>query len=122
MNCSGKDLNGCELMAPYVTAGFDDEKHDYILRQNEVWLDRWEIGKPLGKGSFGQVVHAFDRKYKAPVAIKIIKNRTSFQKQARIEIEILSFLNERDGQGKYKVGKYDQRIIGSYHTLKHEWT
>jgi dual specificity tyrosine-phosphorylation-regulated kinase 1 len=39
----------------------------------------------IGKGSFGRVVRAFDREKKEYVAIKIVKNKLSFYRQAQIE-------------------------------------
>lgn len=35
--------------------GFDDDNHDYIIRNGERFLDRYEIDSLIGKGSFGQV-------------------------------------------------------------------
>ena len=44
------------------------------------------------QGSFGQVVRALDRATKTQVAIKIIKSRSAFTKQAQTEISLLKFL------------------------------
>ncbi|KAJ3258584.1 Dual specificity tyrosine-phosphorylation-regulated kinase 1A [Chytriomyces hyalinus] len=79
----------------------DDEKDDYIFRQGEVWQDRFQVLRRLGKGSFGQVFEALDLRAASDsksqrVAIKIIKNRTSFYKQALTEIRILELLNLKD--------------------------
>lgn len=51
---------------------------------------------PPSKGSFGQVVCAYDSERKCEVAIKIIKSRKPFLIQARTEIEILNKILERD--------------------------
>ncbi|KAJ3289961.1 Dual specificity tyrosine-phosphorylation-regulated kinase 1A [Borealophlyctis nickersoniae] len=79
--------------------GYDDEKDDYIFREDEVWNNRFEIGALLGKGSFGQVVAAFDRQCGVQVAIKVIKNRQSFYKQAQLELQILDLLNTHNATG-----------------------
>nr|KAJ3422635.1 Dual specificity tyrosine-phosphorylation-regulated kinase 1A [Polyrhizophydium stewartii] len=76
--------------------GYDDENDDYIVRPGEVWNNRFEIHKALGKGSFGLVVQAYDRESSEQVAIKIIKNRRSFYNQGQVEIRLLQLISGRD--------------------------
>jgi len=38
-----------------VNNGWDDENYDYIVKQNELFDDRYIVGNVIGKGSFGQV-------------------------------------------------------------------
>eukprot|EP00211_Chloroparvula_japonica_P001983 CAMPEP_0119118900 /NCGR_PEP_ID=MMETSP1310-20130426/619_1 /TAXON_ID=464262 /ORGANISM="Genus nov. species nov., Strain RCC2339" /LENGTH=478 /DNA_ID=CAMNT_0007108299 /DNA_START=98 /DNA_END=1534 /DNA_ORIENTATION=- len=89
---------------------WDDEKGDYIIRPGEVWNDRYEIGNVLGRGSFGQVVEAYDRVKRTTVAVKIVKSRPAFYNQARVELRILRLLQQKD--------PYDQfflvRMIGHF--------
>ena len=61
--------------------GYDDENHDYIIKHGEKFLDKYEIDSLIGKGSFGQVVKAFDSEEQCHVAIKIIKNKKPFLHQ-----------------------------------------
>lgn len=60
-----------------------------FLKIGAVWLDRYEITDIKGKGTFGQVFRAHDRKTHEEVAIKVIKNRRQFLAQAEIEIKLL---------------------------------
>lgn len=38
--------------------GYDDDNYDYIVKNGEKWMDRYEIDSLIGKGSFGQVYNA----------------------------------------------------------------
>ena len=70
--------------------GFDDENHDYIIKHGEKFLDKYEIDSLIGKGSFGQVVKAFDSEEQCHVAIKIIKNKKPFLHQVCCCTEVYS--------------------------------
>lgn len=37
--------------------GYDDDNYDYIVKNGEKWMDRYEIDSLIGKGSFGQVIN-----------------------------------------------------------------
>lgn len=37
--------------------GYDDDNYDYIVKNGEKWMDRYEIDSLIGKGSFGQVLN-----------------------------------------------------------------
>lgn len=76
--------------------GYDDEYFDYIVKSGERFLDRYEIDSLIGKGSFGQVVKAFDLQEQEYVAIKIIKNKRPFLQQAQIEVRLLELMNQHE--------------------------
>lgn len=86
------------------SAMYDDKNCDYIIRVGEIWDNRYEVLKVLGRGSFGQVVEAYDAVNKEHVAIKIIKNKQAFYHQALLEIRILQYLNANDKKDTNHIG------------------
>ena len=82
-----------------VNNGFDDERNDYILIKNDHIHYRYEILEILGRGSYGQVIKAYDHKEKKLIAIKIIRNLSCIIHQAKIEIQILYKLIQNE-EGK----------------------
>ena len=86
--------------------GFDDENDDYRVKEGEIWQERFQILRTIGRGSFGQVVEALELSTKEKRAIKIIKNRAAFTAQAQTEMHIVRFLNERDPDDKTNTGAF----------------
>ena len=54
---------------------------------------------------FLQVAKAYDHEEQEYVAIKIIKNKKAFYKQAQIEVKLLERMNQYDAENKYYIGK-----------------
>jgi dual specificity tyrosine-phosphorylation-regulated kinase 1 len=86
--------------------GWDDENFDYIITPGELFYGRYRIKERIGKGSFGQVVRAEDIESKREVAIKIIKSKKPFLKQAETEIELLTHLWEKDPEDQHNIGTF----------------
>lgn len=61
-------------------------------------LNRYNLtpGTILGKGTYGQVVHAIDSVTQCPVAIKVLKKARVYVQQSIVEKKILSVLNMFD--------------------------
>lgn len=95
--------------------GYDDENHDYIVKPGEKWMDRYEIDSLIGKGSFGQVVKAYDHLEQEQVAVKIIKNKKPFLNQAQIEVRLLELMNKHDADSKYYIVKLKRHFIYRSH-------
>ena len=74
--------------------GYDDQNYDYIVRGDEIFAERYILKQVIGKGSFGQVVCAYDQTANTEVAIKIIKSRRPFRQQAQTEIDLLQRLRD----------------------------
>ncbi|ESN96202.1 hypothetical protein HELRODRAFT_68132, partial [Helobdella robusta] len=95
--------------------GYDDENHDYIVMHGEKWDDRYEVDSLIGKGSFGQVVRAYDTLLNEQVAVKIIKNKKTFTSQAYIEIELLKLMNNQNSELKRLIVKLKRNFIWKQH-------
>jgi dual specificity tyrosine-phosphorylation-regulated kinase 2/3/4 len=76
--------------------GYDDERGDYKVVVGDHIAFRYEILKILGQGSFGQVLRVMDHKNKEKVALKIIRNKSRFHRQAVVEIDVLKYLKSKD--------------------------
>lgn len=74
--------------------GYDDDRGDYLVVNNDHLAYRYEIVDTLGKGSFGQVLNCRDHQTGESVAIKIIRNKKRFHHQALVEIKILDNLRK----------------------------
>ena len=76
--------------------GYDDDRGDYTIVVHDHLQWRYEILAIVGKGSFGQVVKAYDHKEGRLVAIKCIRNKARFHKQALVEVKVLTHLRDND--------------------------
>ncbi|VDP12001.1 unnamed protein product [Soboliphyme baturini] len=83
--------------------GYDDENYDYVIKRGDKLYERYEIESLIGKGSFGQVVKAYDLVDKCPVAVKVIKNKKPFLNQAQIEVRLLELMNQHDVDSRYYI-------------------
>lgn len=81
-------------------------KFEFIKVIEQLFINFYSFFFVLGKGSFGQVVKAYDHEEQVHVAIKIIKNKKPFLNQAQIEVKLLEMMNRADSENKYYIGKY----------------
>lgn len=75
---------------------YDNEQGSYIHINHDHIAYRYEVLKVIGKGSFGQVVKAYDHKTHQHVALKMVRNEKRFHRQAQEEIRILEHLRKQD--------------------------
>ncbi|XP_035387069.1 dual specificity protein kinase CLK2-like isoform X2 [Electrophorus electricus] len=80
----------------------DDEEGHLVYRAGDVLQDRYEIVSLLGEGTFGKVVQCIDHhRGESRVALKIIKNVEKYKEAARLEINVLEKIKEKDPENKY---------------------
>jgi len=79
---------------------------DYQVTAGQM-LGNYKVIESMGKGSFGQVVSAEDMRDPGSgrkVAVKVIKNREAFRRQAKTEIKLLDLLNKKDEDDQWCIG------------------
>nr|XP_046170687.1 dual specificity protein kinase CLK2-like [Oncorhynchus gorbuscha] len=76
----------------------------HLAYQNgDVLQERYEVISLLGEGTFGKVVTCVDRhRAGARVALKIIKNMEKYRQAAKLEINVLEKINEKDPHNKHQ--------------------
>ena len=77
---------------------------DYSVKAGDLLGSRYRVEESMGKGSFGQVVSAVDIDTNTKVAVKVIKNKDAFRRQAKIETELLDLLNRKDPDDQWCIG------------------
>ncbi|XP_021572528.1 dual specificity tyrosine-phosphorylation-regulated kinase 2 [Carlito syrichta] len=83
--------------------GYDDSQGSYLQVPHDHVAYRYEVLKVIGKGSFGQVVKAYDHKAHQHVALKMVRNEKRFHRQAAEEVRILEHLRRQDRDNSMNV-------------------
>lgn len=91
------------VMGGPQNGGYDDEAGTYLVSAHDHVSYRYEVLKVLGKGSFGQVLKAYDHKTQTHVALKIVRNEKRFHRQAQEEVKILEHLRRQDKDGSHNI-------------------
>ncbi|KAM9294152.1 dual specificity protein kinase CLK2 [Gastrophryne carolinensis] len=81
----------------------EDDVEGHLIYRNGDWLqERYEIISTLGEGTFGRVAECIDhRRGGNRVALKIIKNVEKYKEAARLEINVLAKIREKDPDNKH---------------------
>nr|CCC91518.1 putative serine/threonine-protein kinase [Trypanosoma congolense IL3000] len=78
---------------PKYNDGYDDKHGHYLVYAGEEIWGRYTVQGVLGRGSFGTVLRCFDEKHQEQVAAKVVRNGEYFFMQGRMEVDIVSRLN-----------------------------
>ncbi|CAH1158453.1 unnamed protein product [Phyllotreta striolata] len=85
-----------EHKANNVPAVQDDDEGHLIYSVGDVLQERYKILGTLGEGTFGKVVKVRDLEMDHIMALKIIKNVEKYREAAKLEINVLEKLAEKD--------------------------
>ncbi|VDN90766.1 unnamed protein product [Brugia pahangi] len=99
-------INSVFSVAPSVARPVvqDDRDGHLIYQDGDIIQGRYEIVRTLGEGTFGKVVQVKDgTKGGRQFALKVIKNVSKYREAARLEINVLNKLQEKDPSGKFLV-------------------
>ncbi|KAI6243966.1 Serine/threonine-protein kinase Doa [Aphelenchoides fujianensis] len=91
--------------APLAKTAVKDAKDGHLIyEKGDVIANRYEIMDTLGEGTFGKVVQVKDnQRSNTQLALKIIKNVPKYRDAARLEINVLRKLMEKDPTGSHLV-------------------
>uniref|UniRef100_A0A1B6KVA9 dual-specificity kinase n=2 Tax=Graphocephala atropunctata TaxID=36148 RepID=A0A1B6KVA9_9HEMI len=78
----------------------DDEDGHLIYHHGDILQDRYKVMATLGEGTFGKVVKVKDLQTEHVIALKIIKNVEKYREAAKLEINALDKIAEKDPEGK----------------------
>ncbi|XP_061179583.1 cyclin-dependent kinase-like 5 isoform X2 [Saccostrea echinata] len=80
----------------------DDADGHLIYHPGDILQARYEIVSTLGEGTFGKVVEVKDiQKGDEKLALKIIKNIEKYREAAKLEINVLEKIKEKDPDGQF---------------------
>ncbi|XP_053183167.1 dual specificity protein kinase CLK2b [Scomber japonicus] len=80
----------------------DTENGHLIYKSGDILEHRYEILDTLGEGTFGKVVQCLDHKSGgSQTALKIIKNLDKYREAAKLEINVLKKISEKDPNNKH---------------------
>eukprot|EP01065_Artemidia_motanka_P019167 TRINITY_DN2272_c0_g1_i1.p1 TRINITY_DN2272_c0_g1~~TRINITY_DN2272_c0_g1_i1.p1 ORF type:complete len:491 (+),score=120.46 TRINITY_DN2272_c0_g1_i1:106-1578(+) len=102
--------------------GYDDEHGNYVVIPGEHihgnYLD-FEVVGVIGKGSFGTVVKAFNVEGDA-FALKIVRNKSIFAAQARVEVKLLRLMQQSRREADNIIDLLQDFEFAGHHVLVFE--
>nr|XP_023024244.1 dual specificity protein kinase CLK2-like [Leptinotarsa decemlineata] len=85
-----------EQQSSHAPSVEDDDEGHLIYKTGDIIQDRYKIYGTLGEGTFGKVVKVRDLEMDHCMALKIIKNVEKYREAAKLEINVLEKLADKD--------------------------
>lgn len=96
-------VGGCQVKKPgLVTAGIEaDDNGHLVYSDGQILQNRYKILSTLGEGTFGKVVRCTDtQRNNELVALKIIRKIEKYREAAKLEINVLNRILQKDPHGE----------------------
>ncbi|CAD8066728.1 unnamed protein product [Paramecium sonneborni] len=111
----GQTINKPKHLMTSFNEGFDNQKGEYIINISDHIAYRFEILEVIGKGSFGQALKVFDHQKNNISCLKIIRNKKKSYDQSLIEIQILTYIKEKDPENITNIIKIKDYFVFRNH-------
>ncbi|XP_011688117.1 PREDICTED: dual specificity protein kinase CLK2 isoform X6 [Wasmannia auropunctata] len=79
----------------------DDEDGHLVYQSGDILANRYKVLATLGEGTFGKVVKVKDLQMDHVMALKIIKNVEKYREAAKLEINALEKIANKDPEGQH---------------------
>ncbi|KAL0226465.1 hypothetical protein P9112_013789 [Eukaryota sp. TZLM1-RC] len=104
---------------PVSNNGNDNANSDLIIHVHDIIgassTSSYQVIQMLGQGTFGQVVQCLRLQDKRHFAVKIIKNKHAYYKQALMEVRILQHLLEEDPHDEHHLIRMTEYFVHKNH-------
>lgn len=102
-SCSARNVAGCVSTSAMVHVEENEDqfiykthgRNPYVRSKQKPYLDLYDIGDELGRGTQGVTYHAVERATGNPFAAKIMHGRSDVRPFMNNELEIMNHLNHR---------------------------
>ncbi|CAD8178486.1 unnamed protein product [Paramecium pentaurelia] len=113
--CIGINAKKIQQSQSNYNDGFDNAQGEYLYALHDHIGYRYELLEHVGSGSFGQAFKVFDHKRQQVLCLKVIRNQKKFQNQALVELNILSFIRDKDEENITNIVKIKDFVIFRNH-------
>ncbi|XP_011159153.2 probable dual specificity protein kinase madd-3 isoform X1 [Solenopsis invicta] len=90
-----------DAISPRPPSVEDDEDGHLVYQSGDILANRYKVLATLGEGTFGKVVKVKDLQMDHVMALKIIKNVEKYREAAKLEINALEKIANKDPEGQH---------------------
>ncbi|KAG5317613.1 DOA kinase, partial [Pseudoatta argentina] len=90
-----------DAISPRPPSVEDDEDGHLVYQSGDLLANRYKVLATLGEGTFGKVVKVKDLQMDHVMALKIIKNVEKYREAAKLEINALEKIANKDPEGQH---------------------